>query len=67
MAPITNTNKPFPTRIALDGRTKTTGYILADQLRVMDLAERQPEKKEVCPSDTLQEVIDTINAIVEFR
>lgn len=33
----------------------------------MDLAKRHPEKKEVCPLDILQEVIDTISSIVEFR
>lgn len=65
VVPITNTSKPFPTRIALDSRTKTTGYILADQLRAMDLAKRHPEKKEACPADILQEVIDTISSIVE--
>lgn len=67
VVPITSTSKPFPTRIALDSRTVTTGYTLVDQLRSMDLAKKHPEKKEVCPTDILQEVMDTIRSIVEVR
>ncbi len=67
VVPITSTSKSFPTRIALDSRTVTTGYTLVDQLRPMDLAKKHPEKKEVCPTDILQEVMDTIRSIVEVR
>lgn len=50
VVPITSTSKSFPTRIALDSRTVTTGYTLVDQLRSMDLAKKHPEKKRSMPN-----------------
>lgn len=35
--PITNTNNRFPPHIPLDGRTQTTGAILCEHLKTLDL------------------------------
>jgi mRNA interferase MazF len=37
VCPITNRNKDYPFHIELDDRTKTTGVILCDQVRTLDI------------------------------
>lgn len=51
MCPITNTNKTHQFHIELDGRTKTTGVILCDQAKMLDIAVRNAKFQEKCPED----------------
>lgn len=51
VCPITNTDKAHPFHIRLDERTKTTGVILCDQAKMLDLRARNAEMKEKCPID----------------
>ena len=37
VCPITNTNNHFPLHVPLDGRTTTTGVILCEHIRTLDL------------------------------
>jgi len=32
VCPITNTSKPFPTRVLLDERTQTTGFVICEYI-----------------------------------
>jgi len=66
VCPITNTNKEYPFHVKLDGRTKTTGVILADQTRTLDIGARNYEFIERVPDDILLEVIDIINGFIEL-
>lgn len=65
ICPITNTDRKFPLHIPLDDRTKTTGVMLCDQIRAVDLASRGYKKVERLPSDLLQRVINTVSAELE--
>jgi len=40
VAPITNTARRFPLHVTLDDRTKTTGEILCEQVKAVDLTAR---------------------------
>jgi mRNA interferase MazF len=67
VCPITNTNKDNPFHVKLDGRTKTTGVILSDQARTLDINARNYEFIEKIPDDILLEVIDIINGFIEIE
>ena len=60
VCPITNTNKKHPFHIELDERTQTTGVILCDQLKTLDVGARNAKFKEKCPEDIWNEVRDII-------
>lgn len=51
VCPITNTNKHHPFHIELDERTETTGVILCDQAKMLDVKARNAKFKEKCPED----------------
>ena len=40
VCPITNTDRDFPSHVRLDSRTKTTGTIMCDQVRALDVSAR---------------------------
>ena len=57
VCPITNTNNKFPLHIELDKRTKTTGVILCEHIRALDLNSRKYEMIEKLPKDILKKVM----------
>ena len=65
VCPITNTTRPFPLHVALDGRTKTTGTILCEQITALDLNARAFRVVERLPDDLLDEVIEIVFSEVE--
>ena len=65
VCPITHTNKKRPFNVPLDSRTKTDGYILCDQVRMVDGKSRNAVYIEAAPPDILNEVIDIISGIIE--
>ncbi len=65
VCPITNTNKKYPFYVKLDKRTKTTGVVLSDQSRTLDIKARNYEFIEKMPDDILFEVIDIISGLIE--
>jgi mRNA interferase MazF len=67
VCPITNTIKDYPFHIKLDDRTKTTGAILCDQERTLDINARKYEFIETIPKDILFDVIDIINGFIEIE
>lgn len=60
VCPISNTGNKFPTHIALDERTKTTGSILCQHVRTVDLSQRNAKFIEALPNDIFQEVQDIV-------
>ena len=66
VCPVTNTDNRFPLHVPLDERTKTTGVILCEHIRTLDLASRQAKKIEKLPEDILRRVIDIVTAEVEI-
>ena len=63
VCPITNTLKPFPTRISLDERTQTTGFVICEQIRTVDVKVRTPKFIEKIPNDFLRQVLDIVSSI----
>lgn len=66
VCPITTTNRPFPLHIPLDNRLKTTGNILCEHLRAVDLKARNYRKVDELPKDILRQVIDVLHAEIDF-
>ena len=65
VCPITNTLKPFPTRIALDERTQTTGFVICEQIRTIDVAARSPRFFEKLPDDLLRQALDIVSSVFQ--
>jgi len=65
VCPITNTNNSFPLHIKLDDRTMTTGVILCEHVRSLDISARGYKVVEPLPQDLLQNLISIIFAEIE--
>jgi len=66
VCPITNTDKGIPLQPKLDDRTATTGVIMTDQIKALDLTERNAEFVEELPIDILTEVCDIVTGYSEM-
>lgn len=67
VCPITNTDRGIPIQPRLDARTKTTGVVLCDQAKILDLQRWNAAFIEPAPSDILFEAIDIISSFVEME
>lgn len=65
VCPISNTNNIFPLHIPLDSRTKTTGSVLCQHIKSLDLKARGFEYVEKVPDDIMTQVLDIIFAEIE--
>ena len=65
VCPITNSSNEFPLHIKLDDRTQTTGSIMCQHLRTLDVNSRGYVFVEKIPDDLLREVIDVVFAEIE--
>jgi len=65
VCPIINTKKNHPFHIKLNDKVKTTGVILCDQARTLDINARSYEFIETIPEEILLEVIDIIYGFIE--
>ncbi len=65
VCPITNTNNHFPLHIPLDERTKTTGVILCEHIKALDLNSITYQEIEELPKDILDKVIDVVYSEIE--
>ena len=63
--PITNTDNKFPLHIPLDDRTETTGVILCEHVKTLDLNARGYKFVEKLPLGILSKVIEVLYAQVE--
>lgn len=66
VCPITNTNNFYPLHIPLDNRTKTTGFILCEHIRSLDINTRTYKFIERLPNDILNNVLSIIYAEIEI-
>ncbi len=65
VCPITNTDRGHPFHIRLDGRTKTTGVVMCDQARMLDLGSRHASYEEKAPAEVIAEAVDLIMGFIE--
>ena len=66
VCPITNTDNSFPLHVPLDARTSTTGVVLCEHVRTLDLQSRTSRLVEKVPNDILKLVTDIISAEIEI-
>lgn len=66
VCPITNTDRGFPLHVRLDSRCITTGVVMCDQSKVLDLEARQAAFIERAPEDVTAEAVDIIIAMIEM-
>ena len=67
VCPITNTDRGLVTHVKLDNRTKTTGVIMCEQIKALDLTKRNAIFEEQIPQDILSEVCDMISGFTEIE
>lgn len=65
VCPITNQIKDYPMHVKLDDRTKTTGEILCEHVKSLDLAARSAVYVEALPDDLLEEVLERVRLSIE--
>ncbi len=66
VCPITNTDNHFPLHVPLDERTSTTGVVLCEHVRTLDITARGYRFIESVPKDILEKVIDVLKAEIEI-
>jgi len=67
VCPITNTNRKFPLHVPLDLSTKSTGYVMCEQVKALDIRKRNASFKEKAPDNIVQEVFDILYGIIEIE
>ena len=60
VCPITNTNRDFPLHIPLDDRTETTGVVMCEHVKSLDINTRKYKVIETIPDDLLDMIISTV-------
>ncbi|MBR4320104.1 MAG: type II toxin-antitoxin system PemK/MazF family toxin [Oscillospiraceae bacterium] len=65
VCPITNTDNKFPLHVPLDERTVTTGVVLCEHIRSMDIQARGYTVIEELPADLLEKVLEIVQAQLE--
>lgn len=65
ICPITNTDRGVPSHIKLGDSCSTTGVVMCEQVKSLDMSARIPEYKDHVTEDILFEVIDTITGFIE--
>jgi len=66
VCPITNTRNNFPLHIPLPDDLTTTGVVLCEHVRTLDLNARQHTYVETVPTEFLRQVIDIVSAEIEI-
>lgn len=66
ICPITNTDRDSPVHVALEGLI-TTGYIMCDQVRAVDIRAREYKIIESIDDDTLWNVCDIIFGSIDVN
>jgi len=67
VCPISNTDKNFPLHVKLDERTATTGVVLCDHVKSLDINSRTYKFIEKMPEDILENVINRVFAEIELQ
>ncbi|MCL2399872.1 MAG: type II toxin-antitoxin system PemK/MazF family toxin [Defluviitaleaceae bacterium] len=63
VCPITNTGRANLLRVELDKETRTTGFIMCEQAKVLDITTRNYEFIEDVPMAVLAKVLEMVQAI----
>lgn len=63
VCPISNTNSHFPLHVPLDERTQTTGVVLCQHIRSLDIEARGYSIIEEIPEDLLEKILNIVQAL----
>jgi len=66
VCPITSTERAFPFHIALDDRTITTGVIMCEQVKTLDIDDRGYTFVEELPADLLRQILNILQRTFVF-
>jgi len=66
VCPITNTNRRNPVHVRLEG-LMTTGFVMCDQVRAIDLQVRDYRVIETVDKETIWEVCDILQGAVDIE
>jgi mRNA interferase MazF len=66
ICPITGTDRNLPIQIRLDEQTKTTGVVMCDQAKILDMKMRKAEFIERAPHEIVLEAVDIISGFIEI-
>ena len=66
VCPITNTNRNNPLHVELKN-LKTTGFVMCDQIRAIDIRAGNFKSIETVDEDTLWEICDIVHGSVEIE
>ncbi len=64
VSPITNTQRPYPTHVALPSGRKVKGFVMAEQMKSLDYVNRKIDFVEKVDLDLLDDVLAIIDAII---
>ena len=62
VCPLTHTDRGIPFHIPVAGRTALTGFVMAEQVKSVDLAARKAKVIGHAPAALVEEVQDILNA-----
>lgn len=65
VCPITNADRGFPLHVRLDKMTRTSGVIMCEQAKSLDLSARRATLVERAPRDVTAEVVDILVGSIE--
>ena len=66
VCPITNTDRGIPLQPKLDDRTLTSGVVMTDQVKALDLTKRNAQFVESMPANILAEICDIVSGYSEM-
>ncbi|MDO9533998.1 MAG: type II toxin-antitoxin system PemK/MazF family toxin [Bacillota bacterium] len=66
VCPVTKTDRRYPLHVPLDNRTKTSGVIMCEQVKSLDISARGAVFLEKAPRDILEETVDILVGFVEI-
>ena len=67
VCPITNTERKVPTHVKIENEKNTTGFIMCEQVKSLDLKTRKPQYKDKIDKEILFEVIDIIKGFIDLE
>ena len=60
VCPITNTDRDYPFHVKLPKGMKTTGVVMCDQIKSLDISSRHAYFHDEAPNEVLHEVLEKI-------
>jgi len=64
VCPVTNTKRGFPFHVPVPGVPALTGFIMVEQVKSVDFVSRRIQFVEHAPQDTLDIVLNILDAMV---